>query len=448
MTVARVIPRALVAGPAAAGAADAPGPLTMTTLSNGLRLVIRRNPARREVAACAAVGGGARVVAPGKAGLATLEAEMFLKGTRKRAADAVARGFEELGAGAAGDAYADYVTFSAGCLAEDFPRCFELFADCLTDATLPPDEFQQERDRLLSQVQSEDDDWETHGEKLMLAHLYPRHPYHYRVTGVPETVQDIGREDALAYYRKYVTPANTVVAVVGDVEPAAVAALAEKRLGKWRAEAAPAPVVPLDPPPSTEEDVRVATDNEQAVVYIGFRGCRYGEPDEFPLRMLDAALSGVYLPGGRLHNRLRDAGLVYVVHAYAVFGSDPGYFAVYAATAPANGDETLAIIREEMEKLKTAPVTADELARAKENWLTMEALNNRQTNASVAELAARDELVGLGFDWREGFADKIKAVTADDIMAAARKYLVNAVVVVTSPGVTTNGDGAGEGTAP
>jgi predicted Zn-dependent peptidase len=63
----------------------------------------------------------------------------------------------------------------------------------------------------------------------------------------------------------------------------------------------------------------------------------------------------------------------------------------------------------------------------------MNALYNSQSNGDVALLAARDELVGLGYDWRQDFDARIEAVTAADVMAAARKYFVNPFVVVTTP---------------
>jgi zinc protease len=439
MTVAKVVPRDWAGAAGEAAAAGEAEPMEKVTLPTGLRLLVRRNPAVSAVTIHAAVAGGSRVAAPGKEGVAELVAELLVKGTKKRKADRVAREVEDLGATIGSAAYLDYVTLSIGCLAEDFEEAFDVFADCLKNSTLPAVEFSRERDRLLAQVQSEDDDWELQAEKLMRARLYPAHPYRYRTTGTVDSLAVLADEDALAYYEKYVTPDNVVVAVVGDVDPGEVARVVEKKLGKWRTMEWPPPVVPVDPPPAERELEVVRTDNEQAVVYMGYRGVTYGDQDEFPLRLLDAALSGVYLPGGRLHERLRDAGYVYVVHAYNVVAEDPGYFAIFAATSPARAEDVLAIIEEEVAKIKAEPITAEELELAQENWVTMNALYNNQTNADVAGLGARDELVGLGYDWRNDFDARVMAVTADDITAVARKYLVNPVIVITSPAASGEG---------
>ncbi|MGD8718330.1 MAG: pitrilysin family protein [Candidatus Zixiibacteriota bacterium] len=433
LTVAKVVPRDWAAGEEVMEVVTEAEPMEKFEYPSGLRLLVRRNPAAPSVAVRGVIGGGSRVTTPGREGVAELAAELMVKGTKKRKGDRIAREMENLGGTIGSGAYLDYMTLSADCLAEDFEKAFDIYADCLTNSTMPSVEFTREQDRLLAQLQSEDDDWELHGERLMREGLFPTHPYRYRTTGTVDSVGRLTDEDAYAYYTKYVTPGNVVISVVGDVDPADVKLIVDKKLGSWNPPASPAPIVPADPPPSERTVLYEKTDNEQAVVYVGFRGVSYGDADEFALRLLDAASSGVYLPGGRLHERLRGAGYVYVVHAYNITAHDPGYFGIFAATSPGKADEVLAAIEEEIAKLKAEPITGDELELARENWLTMNALYNSQSNGDVALLSARDELVGLGFDWRQNFDARIEAVTAADILAAARKYLVNPVIVVTTP---------------
>ncbi|HUU57660.1 MAG TPA: pitrilysin family protein, partial [bacterium] len=283
MTVAKVVPRDWAgAGEEGRGVARAEA-MTKLELANGLRLLVRRNPAAPSVTVWAVIAGGSRVTAPGKEGVAELAAELLVKGTKKRKADRIAREIEDLGGTIGSGAYLDYMTLSVECLARDFDKAFDVFADCLAHAAIPDVEFGRERDRLLAQVQSEDDDWELQAEKLMRSRLYPKHPYRYRTTGTVESLDRLTAEDAYAYYHKYVTPADVVVAVVGDVDPVEVTRVVEKKLGDWRPPETPEPVVPVDPPPANREMSVEKTDNEQAVVYLGYRGVAYGDEDEFPL---------------------------------------------------------------------------------------------------------------------------------------------------------------------
>ena len=433
MTLAEVVPREWGRRPEGPTSTAVLEPMAKYELPNGVRLLVRRNTTQPTVAVHAVIAGGSRVAAPGKEGIAELAAELLVKGTRKRSADDIAREMEGMGAGLSAEAALDYLTLSTSCLSSDFERVFEVFSDCLTASTYPAAEFGKEQDRLLSRLQAEDDDWELAAEKRMRAVLYPHHPYRYLTTGTLDAVQRLTVADAYAYYEKYVTPSNVVVAVVGDVDPERVRRIGEKYLGEWYPPRSPEPIVPLDAAPVERKVVWEKTDNEQAVIYYGFATVKYGAEDEYALRMLDAALSGVFLPGGRLHTRLRGEGLVYVVHAFTVFGRDPGYFGIYAATAPDKAEKVVAIIDEELERIKSTPLTADEMALARENWLTMNALYNSQSNADVASLAARDELAGLGYNWRDKFGERISAVTAADVMNAARTYLVHPVVVITTP---------------
>ena len=184
MTVAKVVPRDWAAKAGEGSSRAASEPMTKATLPNGLRLLVQRNAALPEVSICAVAVGGARVAAPGKAGLAYVAAEMLAKGTKKRSADRVASDCENLGASLDVSADLDFISLSTDCLKADFPRAFELFSDCLANSAVPPVEFDRERGRLYAQVQSEDDDWEVQGEKIMLARLVPPPslplPYHRR----------------------------------------------------------------------------------------------------------------------------------------------------------------------------------------------------------------------------------------------------------------------------
>ncbi|UCE27428.1 MAG: insulinase family protein [Candidatus Coatesbacteria bacterium] len=75
----------------------------------------------------------------------------------------------------------------------------------------------------------------------------------------------------------------------------------------------------------------------------------------------------------------------------------------------------------------------EELERAKEVCVSVDAVYYRQTNGDIAATSARDELFGLGYDDRWHYAERIEALTADDVLDIANKYLVNPVVVIAGP---------------
>ncbi|MCP4228774.1 MAG: insulinase family protein [bacterium] len=407
--------------------------ITKTVLGNGLTVLTRPNPEAPAVTILAAVDGGSRVAPTGKEGVADLTATMLLRGTKKRDREEIAAEIEERGGSIGSGAARDSISLSCELLPEDAATGVEIVADCLLNSKFDRDIFEEERTRLYQQVQSEDDDWETEAYKVMRREMYGEHPYATFVTGTEESINRLKTEDALSYYQANFAPERTFVAVFGDIDEREAADLVEKYFGKWEATPRPEPALPPIPTNYDERVVTKENDKAQAVTYYGFAGITVDDEDRYALDLIDSVLSGIYWPGGRLHNRLRGGNLVYVTHAYNATGREPGFFAIYAASAPADQAEVRRIIDEEIERIKTEPVPAEELERAKEVCATTNAVYRRQTDGDMAGLATGGELAGLGYDYLDDYVERIDALTADDVMETANKYLVSPVIVIASP---------------
>jgi zinc protease len=167
------------------------------------------------------------------------------------------------------------------------------------------------------------------------------------------------------------------------------------------------------------------------VVYAGYRTCSMDALDDrYALLVLDGVMSGIGWPGGWLHESLRGQGLVYVVHAYNFLGlRQPGYFGAYALTRPDKVDEVISLFDKHIERAKAGLVPEDEFERAKKMAVTVELLG-RQTNRSLAMNAALDELYGRGYDFSDSFPERVQAVTREDVLRVARRYLTHRVLAV------------------
>jgi zinc protease len=176
-----------------------------------------------------------------------------------------------------------------------------------------------------------------------------------------------------------------------------------------------------------------STDRQQAVIFMGYPCMDVGNDDWYAMRVLDAVVSGIGYPGGWLHETLRGQQLVYLVHAWNYALRGRGYFAVIAATQPATADTALAIIREKVDKVRNDYVTDDELAMAKRVCSIMEDLYYSQTTSAQANLAAQDEVLGLGYDHRYKLKDRLEAITRDDVREVARKYLNESATLLITP---------------
>jgi len=120
---------------------------------------------------------------------------------------------------------------------------------------------------------------------------------------------------------------------------------------------------------------------------------------------------------------LRDKeSLAYAVSAFSKEGVEPGVFAVYMGTAPDKKDKAIEGILRELKKVITEKVTDEELKRAKSALIGGYEMGLQENSAQASDMA-NNELLGLGFDEYKRYPGKIEAVTADDILKTARRYI-------------------------
>jgi zinc protease len=180
------------------------------------------------------------------------------------------------------------------------------------------------------------------------------------------------------------------------------------------------------------------TGQELAGVLIGYRADSViGDPANSAIDVADTMCSGYGYPTGYLHEVLRGRGLVYVVHAVDSPGRDkslPGTFFAYAGCKPKDVSEVVDLMLENIARLQGTPrdVNVEWFGRSKELAIVTDALE-RQTPADQGAAAALNELYGLGYDYPDHFADRIRAVTLPDVRIIARARLTNCVVTVSTP---------------
>src|SRR5207244_10141871 len=262
--------------------------------------------------------------------------------------------------------------------------------------------------------------------------LYRRHPYRFDTLGTEASVARF-EPGVLAHYREQKFPPGAVtLAVVGDVDPGQVRELVRSRLGR-----SGTPPPQLAPPQEDPVDApRVAVkklDKAQAHLIAGFPGVRLADAERWPLEVLSAVLSG---QGGRLFVELRDKkSLAYSVTSFSMEGVDPGYFAVYIGCGPGKTTEALVGIRDQLRRVREDPITAAELDRARTHLIGTHAIS-LQRNSARAAVYAFDECYGLGADASSRYAERIAAVTASNVLAAAQRGLVGSreVIALVSPG--------------
>ena len=444
LTVAVIAPKT-VAKPAAAkraaakraaakrAALSANAPATMTVLPNGVRLIVKPNAATPTVSMVALGLGGVRLEPASEAGISSLTAQMLTRGTARRDAEALSELVDDLGGSL--DGFSGYNAWGVQgqFLREDWKRGLNLMAESILTPTFPADELGKIKAQTASALASQSDDPMDAAALLARRLYFGAHPYGRSQLGTPGALKAIDRAKIVEFWKRELQPSQTVVAVYGDVKPAEVEQLTTYLLGHFKAAGAPlsAPKAVAEPQQKSEK-TEAKPGVAQTAIWYGFPAINVKDADRYAIDVLDAALSGADLPGGRLFDRLRSAQLVYTVHAYDNPGIDEGMFVIYAATTQENLPKARAIIDEEVQKVRDAEISPAELERAKSMMISAHAIDD-QTNAQQAQSAAGDELYGLGYRNDAAYAARINAITLADVQRVARKYLVpnhSAVAVV------------------
>jgi len=404
-----------------------PGPesIVRQTLSNGIVVLVRENHASPAVVISGLLRAGSMFDSKEKAGLAAFASDMVERGTKTRTYQQIAEETERVGASVGLSIGRHTAGFGGKGLAEDFDLLVDVLGDMVQDPVFPPAEVEKVRGEMLTDIKERDDDTRSVAELEFRALAYPNgHPYGLASDGYTETVQAITRDDLVAFYQKYYRPEGMIIAVVGDVNANQVVEKLEKAFGTWRATGQP---VSLDVPPvpraSTSRQKTVTMkDKTQTDIVVGFPGLLRTDPDYYAAAMADLILGGLGMMG-RLGDSVRDKmGLAYYVYSRLEAGLGPGPWAARAGVNPKNVDKAIEGILAEMKRLRAKKVMPRELADAKD-YVTGAMPLRLETNEGVAGALLDMELFDLGLDYLQRYPDIIRAITAEQIRAAAAKYL-------------------------
>jgi zinc protease len=373
--------------------------------------------------------GGLLAEEPGREGVSNATYAMLMRGTQHQNAAELSASIEDLGAGLDTGSGNNTGYVRASALTEDWPTVLELMGEVLLDPAFDAEEWSRLQPRLLAAIDRATDSWSGELRDRFRSAYYGDHPWSQLPLGRAEVVESLTVEDLAAFHGERINAAQSVLAVVGDVEPEAVFAEAQAVFGRMPSDPESAFALP-QPEPATPGLSVLETAQPVAAVQVGYGpGITRDSADYAAVQVLSRVIGD--FPGGWLQQELRGRGpgLVYASSAGAVAGLVPGYFTMLFNTQPDTVDEALARTVAVAERARTELVDDATLARAKAKVLTQEFLG-RQSHADLAAGQALDLLYGIEDLGGEQFLQTVEALTAEDLRAAARKYLNDPVTVV------------------
>ena len=399
---------------------QAQGELKKYELSNGIRVLLKRNPAVPLFSVHAAFLGGLRYEDESTNGISNFVAQMFTRGTSSRSAEDIAVEIEGLGGSVDGFSGKNSIGVTLSALSENFEGAMDIFSDVILNPSFSDEEMERGRREILAALEKQEDSLTGKTVRNFLSTLFLKHPYRFNVLGTEENVSRFTSADVRKFYRKVIRPENMVISVAGDIDAEKTLGVLEGLFGGMKKGG----FKKIRPPresvlSAARENIEFEKEKAQTHIIAGYHAPGFRSRDRYAFEVLNTVLSG---QGGRLFIELRDKkSLAYAVTSFYVPGMEDGYFGVYIGTAPQKEKEALGAIKEQLE-LVLEGVEGQELERAK-NYIVGSFEIGLQRNSAQASTVGFDELYGIGtYEYRK-FPEKILAVTVDDVARVAGKYI-------------------------
>lgn len=281
-------------------------------------------------------------------------------------------------------------------------------------------EFYSERDVVMEErrLRTENNPFGLLIEQLNAA-AFVAHPYGWPVIGWMSDLQNMKKQEVARYFRQYYSPNNAVIIAVGDVNPAEMTGLVEKYFGKIPRQPPSPEVSTVEPRQVGERRVYVEYD-ANPVLSIAYHKPAVGHPDQYVFDVIEAILSSGRT--SRLYKSLiEDKRIAVMAHAYGGPSKYANTFMFFCTPrSPHTAEEVEEAIYEELEKLKTTPVTEHELQKIK-NQLEADFIRSLESSSGLASKIAFYEAI-YGWRYINTLVENTLAVTPADIMRVANKY--------------------------
>jgi zinc protease len=392
-------------------------------LDNGLKVIVIEHHELPVVAFRLVLKSGSAYDPAGKAGLADLTAGLLRKGTKTKNATQIAEEIDFVGGtlGAGADWDATFATCRV--LNKYFDTGLDLLTDIILNPTFKEDEIERLRRQTLAGIMQQKDDPGSVAEENFRKFVFGEHPYGQPREGTEESVSGITREDIVNFYETYYVPNNAILAVVGDVKTADVLKKVKSKFGSWEKREFATPNF-VQPPQIKGHQILLVDkpDLTQSYIKIGHFGIDRKSPDYFPVRVMNYILGG-----GGFASRLMDEvrakrGLTYDIGCNFDSYKLKGAFEVSTFTRI---DSTLGAIQatlDQIKRIRTEKVSPKELSETQSFYDGYFPLQF-ETPEQIATQILIVEIHDLGEDYIKNFRKNINAVTADDILRVAQKYL-------------------------
>src|SRR5580658_9088752 len=397
-------------------------PVSSHTLKNGMKVLVQPDHSIPNVALYIFYRIGSRNEHPGTTGLSHFFEHMMFNGAKKYGPGDLDKAMEANGA-----SNNAYTSQNVTVYQDWFPRSalsliYDIEADRIRDLTFDPKKIASEREVVASErrLSVDNNNFGLLDEQLR-ATAFIAHTYQWPVVGWMSDIENWTMDDLKHHFAMGYSPSNATMVVVGDVSPEEIFQLCEKYIEPIPSHAPPPPVTTVEPEQMGERRLVVHKPAELPLVMIGYHVSKTDDPDFYPLNILRSVL--FQGESSRMYQRLVDKDQIALDVSSSVEPAFDPTLAIITAQ-PRQGVDPQACekaIYEEVERIKSATISDQELEKAKNNRLVefyreMQTINGRGNTIGTYEVFMGD--YNKLFDAAKNYS----AVTKEDVQRAAKKY--------------------------
>ncbi|MBN2136501.1 MAG: insulinase family protein [Sedimentisphaerales bacterium] len=397
--------------------------VTRRTLPNGVRLFALEDHELPLITIFARIRTGSVYEPAGKIALASITGEvMRTGGTQAKTGDQLDEELEAMAASVETSIGLNSGSASLSAMKENFDQALEIFADVLMNPAFREDKIQLAKMQRRSAIARRNDNVRAVAgrefEKLIYGpqSIYARHAEY-------ATIDNITRDDLVEFHSKFFAPNNMMIAVCGDFDTEQIVRKIEKAFENWKKIDLNFPDIPKVAYDFNKTVNQIRKDDvNQSNIYLGHIGGLMSDPDYFALVVMNKILGGGFT--GRLFKNVRSRqGLAYSVFgAYSANYDFPGLFYVGCQTKSASTVHAIEAMIAEIEKIRQAEVTDEELALAKESFLNSFVFNF-DTKGEIVNRLMTYEYFGYPADFLMKTKENVENITKADILRVAKKHL-------------------------
>jgi zinc protease len=400
-----------------------PSGVTLTTLENGLVIIVREDHSAPVVSAQAWAMTGS--IHEGKwlgAGLSHVLEHMLFKGTTTRPGSRIDQEVQE-----AGGYMNAYTSFDRTVYHIDVPNtgattAIDILCDIMQHASLPADDLAKELDVIRREMDMGQDDPGRRSGRRLFETAYTRSPYRFTIIGYLDIFNELKPDDIRAYYQEKYAPNNVFYVVAGDVKCDEVVAQIKTAYAQSKARALPPNFLPAEPKQTAPREIIEEAPIELGHLHFAWHIPELRHPDVPVLDVLAVLLGSGR--SSRLYQQVRERQGV--VHHADAWTYNPGSTGLFGMSAMVDADKFEAArdaMLAEVEKVKSLSVSSDEVQKAVKQFISA-TLATRKTMEGQANDLGGSWLAANNLTFSERYLAAVKLVSPADVQRVAREYLM------------------------